>query len=80
MSFECETDRYLLMHLNKIEDDMPIGESHWFIVNPDGRAATIVRDRLQRALPAARFYLIQKTFTGWQREGFPELWCEDGLV
>ena len=35
MSFECDTDRFLLRVLHKVEDDMPIGKSHWTIVNPD---------------------------------------------
>ena len=76
MSFECETDRNLLWHLNQIEDHLPIGESRWFIVNPDGGAATVVRDRLHRTLPAATFCLVQKTFTCWRMAGFPELWSE----
>jgi hypothetical protein len=35
MSFECEVDKYLLKSLRVVQDDLPIGESSWYIVNPD---------------------------------------------
>jgi len=54
MSFECQTDKFLLHHLNGVQGDLPIGESLWVIVNPDRSALDCVSSRIQRALPERR--------------------------
>ena len=40
MSFECQTDKFLLTALGRVQDDLPIGESQWLVVNPDPAALT----------------------------------------
>ena len=73
MSFECATDGYLLHHLNSVEDDLPIGESHWVIVNPDGMALDAAAARIRTALPSAKTTKVCETFAGWNERRFPEL-------
>jgi hypothetical protein len=51
MSFECATDKFLLYHLNRVEDDLPIGESRWIIVNPDPGTLAAASARIEAALP-----------------------------
>ena len=73
MSFECAIDRFLLRHLNKVEDDLPIGESQWVVVNPDADILAIVAKRLQTALPCATISPVCRTLDQWREEGFGEL-------
>lgn len=73
MSFECQTDKFLLHHLSKVQDDLPIGESRWVIVNPDRSALGAVSSRIQKALPRAKVNSVCSTFSCWQEEGFPGL-------
>jgi len=51
MSFECEMDKFLLASLNRIEDDMPIGSSNWFIINPNTEAMNKTAQSIKNALP-----------------------------
>jgi hypothetical protein len=76
MSFECQTDRFLLRHLNAVRDHVPIGKSLWVIVNPDRPALACVCSRIQQALPRARIVPVCRTFTEWCRAAFPELETE----
>lgn len=73
MSFECDTDKFLLTRLNCVEDDMPIGESTWLVLNPDDRALYESCERLQRALPRARVEPIKHTLQSWLSDQMPEL-------
>jgi hypothetical protein len=73
MSFECEVDRYLLSALNRVEDDLPIGESFWIVLNPNTDALSATCDRLQAALPRAKIVGNAKTFRAWLDAQVPEL-------
>jgi len=79
LSFECATDRFLLRALNRVEDDLPIGESTWFLLNPDMSALEESGGRISRALPHADVKLVQRTFGAWLDDGFPEL-CAHGVL
>jgi hypothetical protein len=70
MSFECETDKFLLSHLNQVQDDLPIGRSLWIIVNPCRSALDRVSFRIQRALPRAAVSPVCNTFSRWYETGF----------
>ena len=76
MPFECQTDKFLLRHLNMVQDDLPIGESLWVIVNPDRSALAWVCGRIQDALPRARIVPVCEEFKRWREAGFPELETE----
>jgi hypothetical protein len=73
MSFECGTDRHLMKQLKKMKDWMPVGESHWIIVNCKEKDLTDVCDRIREALPEAQVEAVESTFAGWLRKGCPEL-------
>jgi hypothetical protein len=73
MSFECDTDKYLLKQLRKIEKWMPVGESHWIIVNPYGEGSEAVCARVRQALPAAQVESVKSTLADWRRAGCPGL-------
>lgn len=65
MSFECETDRFLLQSLNNVQDDLPIGESCWFVLNPDPKALEVSSSRIANALPRAKVYTRCIDFGSW---------------
>jgi len=69
MSFECEMDRFLLASLNKVEDDLPIGNSVWFVLNPDKEALEISSSRIASALPRAKVFIAPKYFEEWIDDG-----------
>lgn len=73
MSFECAADRFLLSALNRVEDDLPIGESTWFLINRNQWALNKLVERISAALPAATMIPIRTTFESWLRAGLPEL-------
>lgn len=73
MSFECDTDKFLLHALSRVEDDLPIGESQWTLVNPDQAVLDSVRARIQTALPRARIECVCATLDTWRDERFPSL-------
>lgn len=73
MSFNCPTDRSLLEELSSVGNDLPIGESSWIILNPNGDALAAVCKSIQSALPSATILAVQKRFDEWFQVGLPEL-------
>lgn len=73
MSFECEIDKFLLTSLSLIEDDMPIGESEWVVVNPDSASLKASCARLQSALPRSKINSVQAPLSCWLEAKLPEL-------
>lgn len=73
MSFECEVDKFLLSSLRKIGDDLPVGESHWLVVNPNPEALAASCSRLKAALPHAKISAVPSSFGTWLRARLPEL-------
>ena len=73
MSFECETDKFLLSALNRAEDDLPIGESIWVVVNGNRKALDASCARIAKALPRATVKGIDTDFDKWLRCGMMEL-------
>jgi len=73
MSFECEVDKFLFNLLNNVEDNLPVGESFWIILNPDEKVLSTTRNLVQCALPRAKIICISKTFRQWLDAGVPEL-------
>jgi hypothetical protein len=79
MSFECETDKFLLSALNRVEDDMPIGESNWIIINPDRSTLEASSGRIAAALPRASVRPVCLSIEGWLDREMPDL-CEYGVL
>lgn len=73
MSFECEMDKFLLQSLQLVEDDLPIGESQWLIINPDINAARTVSHRIQSALPQSNISIVSSGLIEWIEAGSAEL-------
>lgn len=73
MSFECDTDRFLLYSLGKVEDDMPIGESTWLIVNHNSEALKVSCAAIQQRLPRAKVIAVRSGFSDWQANDYQEL-------
>lgn len=79
ISFECQTDRFLLQALNRVEDDLPIGESTWIVINPDRPALDKVTGLIQDSLPCASVKGVQNCFEDWIESGMVEL-QEKGVI
>ena len=73
MSFECDTDKFLLSALNRAEDEMPIGESDWVVVNQNKNALDISCARIKKALPRATVKKVCSDFNSWLKSGMNEL-------
>jgi hypothetical protein len=73
MSFACGTDRYLIRQVRKMRDWMPIGESHWIIVNPYESDLNAICSQIREALPGARVEPVKATLGDWRRADFPNL-------
>jgi hypothetical protein len=73
MSFECLMDRAFLKALGSVEDDLPIGNSWWLIVNPNYEALQNVYARLHSAFPKSRYCLRPVGFKEWLQKGMLEL-------
>lgn len=80
MSFECETDKFLLNRLGHVQDDLPIGESLWLVVNPDSAAVNLSCSRISSVLPQAKVVGIARGFQAWIDDGLPELQCHGALA
>lgn len=73
MSFECETDQFLLKALGRVEDDLPIGESSWIVVNPNTTALNESCQRIAHVLPHASVTPVSATLNDWLQSGTQEL-------
>lgn len=82
VSFECDTDRFLLKALGDAQD-MIIGQSTWIVVNRDDVALKKVNGAIKNRLPSATIELVKREFGEWLSEGMPDLqsrgiiacWC-----
>ncbi len=73
MSFECETDKFLLRALGRVEDEMPIGESYWVVVNRNKSALVASCRRIQDALPYASVTPVCASLNDWLKSGTQDL-------
>jgi hypothetical protein len=80
MSFECDSDRFLLSAINQVGDDLPIGESFWIIINPDQNILNLLEHRIKNALPRAKIISFCDTFNDWINLNFPGLNATDVFI
>jgi hypothetical protein len=73
MSFECEVDKFLLTALKKVQDNLPIGQSRWLLVNPDINALDASCDRIRSALPKASVQSVKLRLDEWINAELPEM-------
>lgn len=74
ISFECEADRFLLYSLGRVQDDLPIGESTWLVVNRNPNTLRNSCTAIAGHLPRAKIVAVQSGFSDWQNNGYPGLW------
>jgi hypothetical protein len=79
MSFECAVDRFLFKALNRVQDDCPVGESYWIVVNPNGSILNDTNSKILDALPAAVVCTQKSSFGSWIRGDFLELTNQGAL-
>jgi hypothetical protein len=65
MSFSCEMDRSILGVINRVQDDLIIGESTWLIVNRSEKDLQEVASHIQSALPRADVSILKMDFASW---------------
>ena len=73
MSFDCPMDRFLLNELGSVGDDLPIGESHWIVLNPNQLALEAVRNRIGTVLPRSQTTVVPSKFDDWLLGGMTDL-------
>ncbi|WP_189415548.1 hypothetical protein [Cellvibrio zantedeschiae] len=73
MSFECESDRFFLHSIKLEEDNLPIGESVWIVINPDRLSLEKSVTRIRSSLPRAAVIPLLTTFDNWTESGMKEL-------
>ena len=73
MSFECDTDKFLLNAINRVEDDLPIGESLWIVVNRNQKTLENSCAKIEHALPSATVKKVCADFKSWLDSGVQEL-------
>lgn len=74
MAFECEADKFLFRALGRVEDDLPIGESFWTIINPDQNILDLTKSLIQMNLPNAKVDCFAGTLDQWRVCGMPRLY------
>jgi len=65
MSFSCRIDRSFLYVISKHEDNLPIGESEWLIVNTDQESSYSIASYIKGAIPRARISVLNADFAEW---------------
>jgi hypothetical protein len=73
MSFECDVDRFLFRALNRVQDDLQVGESCWIVVNPSVKALKDTHGKILDALPTAVVCSRAMNFGYWVQKNLPEL-------
>ena len=73
MSFECAVDRFLFKAPHRVQNEMPVGESHWIIVNPCTNTLQHTRSILMLALPRVTVRVCEIELSCWLDQQLPEL-------
>lgn len=73
MSFFCEMDRSLLSAISRLEDDYPIGESIWLIINDNEKDIDQVKKLIKTALPRSDVKGVHVDFGIWCQGAMDEL-------
>ena len=65
MSLKCPMDNALICYLGQHQDNLPVGEATWNVVNPDTSDLEETCMLLRRALPRASINRFVNTFSKW---------------
>lgn len=69
MSFKCSVDREFLHALNSVQDDLPIGDTLWIIVNRNIEELDAIGILLRQNFPQSKIISIQNSFEVWVSQG-----------
>ena len=73
MSFECDMDKGLLAVLRATEDNLPIGSTLFFVVEPSAETLKATSKKLVTCFPRASVIQVRKGLGEWMCEEAPEL-------
>jgi hypothetical protein len=73
MSFECDMDKGLLAALRASEDNLPIGLTHFFVVEPSAETLKETSKKLVTCFPRASVIQVRKGLEEWMCEEASEL-------
>lgn len=73
MRWECETDKFLIEALGRVEDELVVGESIWIIVNPEQSILQRTEQLIKKYLPSATVVSVCHRFGDWIQQGLAEL-------
>lgn len=73
MSFECDMDRGLLATLRHHEDNVPLGNALFIIVEPNNETLESTYTKLAYCFPRASGIRVNKGLSEWIDGGMPEL-------
>lgn len=73
MSFRCETDQAFLNALGGPQDDLPIGDAVWIIVNSNYDDLNDLKTLITNKFPSSRVIPVQQAFNDWVAMGCTHL-------
>ncbi len=73
MAFECNTDRGLLGAVRSHEDNLPIGQALFIVVDPSEETLKTTFSRLAACFPRADGLPVNMGLAEWLDVGMPEL-------
>jgi hypothetical protein len=73
MSFECSVDRFLFKALSRVQEELPVGESLWIVVNPNAETLFYTRMIILKNLPSAIVRTCASNLQLWLAHETPEL-------
>lgn len=73
MAFECAVDRFLFTALKRVQDDCPVGESCWLVINPVANTLKNTHSKILAAIPDAMISTRKTYFGCWVHGNLPEL-------
>jgi hypothetical protein len=73
MSFSCKMDRSFLAAIHSVQDDLPIGESTWLILNRSQSDLDAIASYIYSALPRAHISILETDFSAWANGPMKEL-------
>ena len=69
MSFKCAVDRGFLHTLESVQDDLPIGEMLWIVINRDIEELSAIVHLLRHTFPQSKVIPVKSTFETWIAQG-----------
>ncbi|UCB57548.1 MAG: hypothetical protein JSV30_02905, partial [Candidatus Omnitrophota bacterium] len=73
VSFNCKTDKSLLLFLQLHADKLPFGEAKWIILEPNEDVLNATCSAFRRLFPAASIIPVKEKFQDWLANNLPQL-------